>query len=96
MWNNKPQGQCWKQRPGTIVGRVQRRNYGDLDQSLTLEMIKGFTWIQPTAFPNGLNVKYERKRGFKDDSIFYTMPLSPAYSSPLTVPPVYVFVPSTI
>lgn len=59
-----------------MVDTVQRRNYGGLDHRLTLEVIKGFIWIQPIVFPNGLDVKYERKRGFKDDSIFYSMPPS--------------------
>ena len=32
----------WQERQDKIVDTVQRRNYGNLDHSLTLEMIKGF------------------------------------------------------
>lgn len=96
MWKNKPQHQRWKQRQDKIVDMVQRRNYGGLDHSLTLEMREGFIWIQPAGLPNGLDVKYEGKRGFKDDSIFYPIPSSFACSIPLTVPSVYVLIYSTI
>jgi hypothetical protein len=48
-------------RPNKIIDLIQRRNYGILDNSFLLEVIKGFIWIQPKGFfPKGLDVRYER------------------------------------
>ena len=49
-------------RPNKIIDLIQGRNYGILDNSFVLDVIKGFIWIQSTGFSKGLDVKYERTR----------------------------------
>lgn len=81
-------------RPNKIIDLIHRRNYGILDNSFLLEVIKGFIWIRPTGFPKGLDVRYERTRWCKDYSVLPSVPYCPDFLSLLQ--PVSTLVPPTI